>query len=696
MSFDMSQFLDVFYEESFEGLELMETELLDMDITDIDEETINGIFRAAHSIKGGSGTFGLNDVAEFTHVMETLLDQVRAGQKQMTEEIRECLLHSVDVLRDMLESNKDDAEYDQQQVETIQQQLQNLLDSDGSAQEKSVSVNEPQTENSTSEHISAKSDKNHFHIRFKPFRNLFFTGNDPLRLIKELEELGTLKKCFSLANLPSIESFDPQQCFSQWDFELTTQSSLEEIKEIFSWVEDDCELVIENIDEKNSNNQTTEKTEERKNAQPDSKAVEKKEKKGKDKKTSTKAKAKKSKEHGSIRVNIDKIDELINLVGELVITQSMLGEIGKEFDDPRFEALHDGLMQLTRNTREIQESVLKIRMLPISFSFNRFPRMVHDTSTKLGKKVELVMTGENTEIDKTVMEKIGDPLVHLVRNSIDHGLELPEDRIKAGKPEVGTVQLNAYQRGGNIVIEIVDDGAGINRARLMEKAVENGIYNEGDTPDDQEILNLIFHAGLSTAKELSDLSGRGVGMDVVRSNIHEIGGSIEISSIEGEGTTVRIYIPLTLAILDGQNVTVGKETYIIPLVSIIESIQIKKESINLIAGMGETFKLRDEYLPVIRIHQLFGITEGHQTKLDKGLMVVVEGERKKYGLFVDDLSSQQQVVIKSLEANYQKVDGISGATILVDGSVALILDIPGLIRLSHTKGNINYSYKKTA
>ena len=695
MSFDMSQFLDVFYEESFEGLELMETELLDMDITDIDEETINGIFRAAHSIKGGSGTFGLNDVAEFTHVMETLLDQVRAGQKQMTEEIRECLLHSVDVLRDMLESNKDDSEYDQKQVEENQQQLQKLLDSDGSEQDDAVeqAQSEKDTSASVAEKADKKADQNHFHITFKPFRNLFFTGNDPLRLIRELEDLGTLKKHYTLDQLPTVEAFDPQKCFSQWDFELTTQSTLEDVKEVFSWVEDDCELVIETIDEKNTNNQTAEKAEESK---PPKAVAKKAVKADKAKKTSTKSKNKKSKEQGSIRVNIDKIDELINLVGELVITQSMLGEIGKEFDEPRFEALHDGLMQLSRNTREIQESVLKIRMLPISFSFNRFPRMVHDTSTKLGKKVELVMTGENTEIDKTVMEKIGDPLVHLVRNSIDHGLELPEERIKAGKPEVGTVQLNAYQRGGNIVIEIVDDGAGINRARLMEKAIENGIYNEGDTPDDQEILNLIFHAGLSTAKELSDLSGRGVGMDVVRSNIHEIGGSIEISSVEGEGTTVRIYIPLTLAILDGQNVTVGKETYIIPLVSIIESIQIKKESINLIAGMGETFKLRDEYLPVIRIHQLFGIKEGHQTELDKGLMVVVEGERKKYGLFVDDLSSQQQVVIKSLEANYQKVDGISGATILGDGSVALILDIPGLIRLSHSKGNINYSYKKTA
>ena len=346
------------------------------------------------------------------------------------------------------------------------------------------------------------------------------------------------------------------------------------------------------------------------------------------------------------------------------------------------EKLQDGLSQLERHTRELQESVMMIRMLPISFSFSRFPRLVRDLSSQLGKKIELKMSGENTEIDKTLIEKIGDPLVHLVRNSLDHGIEMPEDRIAAGKDETGAIHLNAYHKGGNIVIEITDDGKGIDPEAVLNKGIEKGLVPPGAHLTTQQINDLIFQPGFSTAKKITDVSGRGVGMDVVRKNITSLGGAVEIQSEFGKGSTFTIRLPLTLAILDGQTVIVGNEIYIIPLVSIVESIQIKSSMINKVAGKGETFKLRDQYIPIVRLSSVFGIENAKAQKLEEGLLVVVEADRKPCGLFVDDLLGQQQVVIKSLEQNYQRVDGVSGATILGDGSVALILDIPGLLRMS--------------
>ena len=370
------------------------------------------------------------------------------------------------------------------------------------------------------------------------------------------------------------------------------------------------------------------------------------------------------------------------MVGELVITQSMLSMLGEDFDMQDVPKLLEGLAQLERHTRELQESVMQVRMMPISFTFSRFPRLVRDLSSKLNKKIELKMIGESTEVDKTVIEKIGDPLVHLVRNSLDHGIELPEVRAAAGKPETGTVVLNAYHKGGNIVIEIKDDGKGLDGDFLFNKAVSKGLLKEDDVLTQQQKYELIFMAGFSTAEQISDVSGRGVGMDVVRKNINELGGSIEIESELGVGTSIVIRLPLTLAILDGQVVRVGDETYIVPLVSIIESIQVRPEMINLVGGKGEAFKLRDEYLPIVRMHEVFDVSAEHVEELTEGLLVIVEAEGRKCGLFVDDLLGQHQVVIKSLEENYGNVEGVSGATILGDGSVALILDITGVIRLS--------------
>ncbi len=371
----------------------------------------------------------------------------------------------------------------------------------------------------------------------------------------------------------------------------------------------------------------------------------------------------------------------MNTVGELVITQAMLSQLGLALDGPAAGQFRTGLAQLERNLRELQESVMRVRMLPISFVFSRFPRMVRDLTQRLGKQIELKMTGETTELDKTVLEKIGDPLVHLVRNSIDHGIEKPEVRLANGKSAAGTVFLDACHRGGNIAVEVSDDGAGLDRQRILAKARERGLVAPNDTLSDEQICDLIFLPGFSTAEQTTDVSGRGVGMDVVRRNIEEVGGRIDVSTNPGRGSRFVITLPLTLAIVDGQSVAVGSETYIVPLTSIIESLQLKNGDVNRLGTSGEVFAFRGSYLPIVRLHDLFGI-EPRTRALNEGLVVVVEGDGRRVGLFVDDLQGQQQVVIKSLETNYGHIEGVSGATILGNGSVALILDLAGLIRLT--------------
>jgi len=472
----------------------------------------------------------------------------------------------------------------------------------------------------------------------------------------------------------------------------------EEIRELFSWVEDDCELVIASLngdpsaqqadcatatDAKPPRDEATEADNIENTMQP---AAEQQPPQVEQATAATPAADKRQsgggKESSSIRVGIDKVDSLINMVGELVITQSMLSQIGSELltgDEHKLEKLLDGISQLERNTRELQESVLQIRMLPISFSFSRFPRLVRDLSHKMGKKIELKMRGEQTEVDKTVLEKIGDPLVHLVRNSLDHGIEMPEVRKAAGKPETGTLELCAYHKGGDIIVQVSDDGGGLNRESIRRKAIEKGLISENEELSDERIYNLIFAPGFSTAEQISDVSGRGVGMDVVSRNIRDLGGNVSITSSEGVGSTVTIRLPLTLAILDGQLARIGSQTYIVSLVSIVESLQMRPDQISSITGQAELYRLRDEYIPIIRVGDVFGV-KSEKTRLQDGLLMVVEADGQRVGLFVDELQGQQQVVIKSLESNFRQVQGISGATILGDGTVALIVDVPGLIQ----------------
>ena len=690
MSIDMAQFHQVFFEESFEGLDVMENGLLNMDPGAVDAEEINAIFRAAHSIKGGSGTFGFMHISDFTHTMETLLDEMRDGRRQVNADAVNVLLQSVDVLREMLSAARDGGEADAVRVKTLHAELERVLSQGAGAADAAtedaagVTAGEPTVPEASDSVVGWK-------IVFRPHQHLMRTGNDPLRIIRELAALGPLSAECDLSALPSFEQFEPEDSYLSWELRLSQPVDKSEIDEIFEWVEDDCDFAVVPlleqlvVDSAASGPGLPEAVPPVQSRPVLSALPPPQERRGEDDRRQEPERRKAAPAAGgssSIRVDINKIDGLINMVGELVITQSMLGMLGNDFDMSRLERLREGLAQLERHTRELQESVMQIRMVPISFSFSRFPRLVHDLSSKLGKKIELKMSGENTEVDKTVIEKIGDPLVHLVRNSLDHGIETPEERAAAGKPETGTVHLSASHRGGNIVIEIRDDGRGLARDKLLRKAIERGLVREEDNLSDKDIYDLIFKPGFSTADQVSDVSGRGVGMDVVRRNINELGGAIEIESTPGKGSAIIIRLPLTLAILDGQTVRIGQEIYIVPLVSIVESIQPEPAMLNKVVGRGETFALREEYLPVVRMHEVFGIDEHDAEALTEGILVVVESEGRKCGLFVDDLLGQQQVVIKSLEANYRKVDGISGATILGDGSVALILDIPGLMRLA--------------
>ena len=691
MPIDVSQFHQVFFEESFEGLDIMESGLLNLDLGAADAEAINTIFRAAHSIKGGGGTFGFVEISDFTHVMETLLDEMRDGRRKVTREGVNLLLESVDCLREMLTATQAGEELDHARISGTKRQLDDLL-GDGHAV-----VPPDECDTAQAPHAAG------WRVRFRPHAHMLRTGNEPLRMFRELASLGSFRCKVDTSGMPSFADLDPESCFLAWELVLAGEMGQHEVAEVFEWVDGDCDLEIMPLkdldgspvkDERISTAQ--EPPDRQQNATaglaPVPDAPERRvgdRRNGEDRRRTDRRRSAGAQDGGgSIRVSTEKIDGLINTVGELVITQSMLSQLGELFDTENGEKLRMGLEQLGRNTRELQESIMQVRMLPISFSFNRFPRLVHDLSQKLNKKVELKLSGEQTELDKTVLEKIGDPLVHLVRNSLDHGIELPDVRKAAGKNEIGILHLNAYHQGGNIVIEITDDGAGLNEQRILAKARERGVVGPDEELTQDRVYDLIFQPGFSTVEQVSDLSGRGVGMDVVRRNIKDLGGTVEVRTRAGEGSTFTIRLPLTLAILDGQLVRVGGQTYIVPLISIIESLQVRPNEIKAIAGRAELYRLREEYIPITRLYEVFGI-EPDSTELHKGLIVIVEGGGEKAGLFVDELLGQQQVVIKSLETNYQRVCGISGATILGDGTVALILDIAGLMDVSrhcHTTG----------
>jgi two-component system, chemotaxis family, sensor kinase CheA len=675
MTLDLAQFHDAFFDESFEALDTMEAALLKLNVGAPEPEVINTIFRVAHSIKGGSATFGFAEVASFTHTCETLLDELRGNRMQVTRPITDLLLKSVDIMREMLRAVQHKSPIDAQRVADLQFDLELAIVQNKAPAAAAVVSAQVAAIAAAAPAVPERAAAVHrWRIQFRPYPQLFAHGNDPLRMLRELADLGDLHVTVATQNVPALCELDPESCYLSWELTVDTDATREVIDQVFDWAEGDCELQIR--DENAGAAAAT--------AKPASSNIV--EIKAPEAPRSAASDSTDSPKQGlgdgsSIRVSTEKVDELMNTVGELVITQSMLTQLGTKLTGGLAEQLRAGLAQLERNVRELQESVMRVRMLPISFVFSRFPRMVRDLSQRLGKQVELKVTGDQTELDKTVLEKIGDPLVHLVRNSVDHGIEMPQTRAAAGKPLAGVVSLEAYHKGGSIVVEVCDDGGGLQQERILAKARERGLVGATETLTDEQIYDLIFMAGFSTADQATDISGRGVGMDVVRRNIKELGGSIEVRSTAGRGSRFIITLPLTLAIVDGQSVSVGTETYIVPLVTIIESLQLQPGGVNRVAGHQEVFWFRDGYVPVVRLHEVFGV-KPRASELHEGLIMVVEGDGRRVGLFVDDLLGQQQVVIKSLETNFRRVEGVSGATILGDGAVALILDVPGLIRVA--------------
>jgi two-component system chemotaxis sensor kinase CheA len=672
MALDLAQFHDAFFDESFEALDTMEAALLKLNVGAPEPEIVNTIFRVAHSIKGGSATFGFAEVASFTHTCETLLDELRGNRMQVTRAITDLLLKSVDIMREMLRAVQHKSPIDAQRVADLQFDLElAIVQSKAPAAAAVVSAQVAAIASATPAAAERAASVHRWRIQFRPYPQLFAHGNDPLRMLRELADLGDLHVTVSTKNVPELCELDPESCYLSWELTVDTDATREVIDQVFDWAEGDCELQIR---DENAGAAAV-------IAKPISIAAETKPVETPRAAVAEEPTKQSLGDGSSIRVSTEKVDELMNTVGELVITQSMLTQLGTKLGGSLAEQIRAGLAQLERNVRELQESVMRVRMLPISFVFSRFPRMVRDLSGRLGKQVELKVTGDQTELDKTVLEKIGDPLVHLVRNSVDHGIEMPQARAAAGKPAVGVVSLEAYHKGGNIVVEVSDDGGGLQQERILAKARERGLVGANETLNDEQVYDLIFMAGFSTADQATDISGRGVGMDVVRRNIKELGGNIEVRSTTGRGSRFIITLPLTLAIVDGQSVSVGTETYIVPLVTIIESLQLQPGGVSRIAGQQEVFWFRDGYVPVVRLHEVFGV-QPRAAELHQGLIMVVEGEGRRVGLFVDDLLGQQQVVIKSLETNFRRVDGVSGATILGDGAVALILDVPGLIRVA--------------
>jgi len=723
VSNDFAQFQDAFFEEAAEHLAVVEEGLLQLEQHPEDLDLLNKIFRSAHSIKGASGMFGFNAVAQFTHKMETLLDLLRNGQTAVTSTNADLLLKSTDCLKTLIDAAKTGTPVDNETVQRLTVEL-------ATASEMNVKA-ESKVEKGASTSLSSPSPLTPhpvrcFHISWTPPEWLFQRGLDPLQVMKELGDLGALSQvAVDASRLPDLAEMDPERCYLSWSMRLTTGKDRQVVDAVFEFVREDSILTIEERETLTVKREASESKHEirftsdeqraeRGEAKPlgeilvESGVVSREALDGalaqqkrvgeilieqhaaspqqveqalhKQRQQEAASQSKKT-DTASIRVDTAKIDKLINLVGELVITQSMLSDLGTRFEMNQIHVLLERMAQLERNTREIQERVMSIRMLPIGTAFSRFPRLVRDLSAKAGKKIQLVLSGEETELDKTVIESIGDPLTHLVRNSADHGLETPEVRLDDNKPEVGTIRLNAFHEGGNICITVEDDGRGLDREKILAKAAKQGLIAENEKLTDDQIWSMIFKPGFSTADKITDISGRGVGMDVVKRNIENLSGTISIKTEKGKGTRFTLKLPLTLAIIEGMTVRVGRETYIVPLLSILESLQPKPQSVKTVIGKGELINVRNTYLPIVRLYEVFSLQPEH-TDPTQGILLILETEGERVVVMVDEILGQQQVVIKSMEQNFRKVEGIAGATILGDGTVGFILDVRGLLEIA--------------
>jgi two-component system chemotaxis sensor kinase CheA len=687
--FDLSQFYQIFFEEAAENLDQMEQMLLDLDLQQANDEELNGIFRCAHSIKGGAATFGFADVAELTHQMESLLDRLRRHELQPIPQMVDVLLESADASRSLLARHQSGAQDAPPSTSDLVRRISELaagqVPAEPAKPQAAAPVSAPVVTAAAPAAVAAKPGVRSLQIRIGP--------------VERLEQAEAIKELFrdiqGLGSIADVPSDNPAVRV----FAVETSSTDNDLLDLFAFHVSKEQIQILDASapapeaaapaSSTADNPADgafgffadapgapgSKPANALGAIEPSSAVTRIAPKPT---AEPKAGSQAQMESNTIRVSVSKVDQLINLVGELVITQAMLAQNSRGLDPAVYQQLLAGLADLDRNTRDLQESVMSIRMIPMSIVFSRFPRMLRDLANKLGKKVELVTLGEATELDKGLVEKITDPLTHLVSNSGDHGIEMPADRLAKGKPEHGTITLSASHQGGSIVIEVRDDGRGLSRDKILSKARERGM-DVSDQMSDQDVWQLIFAPGFSTAEAVTDVSGRGVGMDVVKRNIAALNGTVEIDSSEGYGTKVSVRLPLTLAIMDGMSVGVGDEVYILPLSSVVESFQVNPDDVNTVAQGSQLVKVREEYMPVIALEKVFEVPRFDMDK-SSNIMVVVEDDGNRVALLVDELLGQHQVVVKNLESNYRKVPNVSGATILGDGRVALILDIGGLVR----------------
>ncbi|HCC0888441.1 TPA: chemotaxis protein CheA [Salmonella enterica] len=659
MSMDISDFYQTFFDEADELLADMEQHLLDLAPASPDAEQLNAIFRAAHSIKGGAGTFGFTILQETTHLMENLLDEARRGEMQLNTDIINLFLETKDIMQEQLDAYKNSEEPDAASFEYICNALRQLaLEAKGEtapAMVETAGLSAALQEERAAE-TETPCDERKRRIVLSRLK-----ANEIDLLEEELGNLATLSDVVKGADSLSAT--------------LDGSVAEDDIVAVLCFVIEADQIAFEKVAAAPAEKTQAEKKTEVAPVAPPA-AVVPAAKSAAHEHHAGREKPARERESTSIRVAVEKVDQLINLVGELVITQSMLAQRSNELDPVNHGDLITSMGQLQRNARDLQESVMSIRMMPMEYVFSRFPRLVRDLAGKLGKQVELTLVGSSTELDKSLIERIIDPLTHLVRNSLDHGIEMPEKRLEAGKNGVGNLTLSAEHQGGNICIEVTDDGAGLNRERILAKAISQGMaVNENMTDD--EVGMLIFAPGFSTAEQVTDVSGRGVGMDVVKRNIQEMGGHVEIQSKQGVGTTIRILLPLTLAILDGMSVRVAEEVFILPLNAVMESLQPREEDLHPLAGGERVLEVRGEYLPLVELWKVFDVA-GAKTEATQGIVVILQSAGRRYALLVDQLIGQHQVVVKNLESNYRKVPGISAATILGDGSVALIVDVSAL------------------
>lgn len=682
---DLEQLKATFFEECDERLAELETELSRISDEGPDNEGLNAIFRTAHSIKAGAAAFKFLDLVEFAHEFEAVLDMLRSNTIEADQDMMKLLFAASDVLANLVEAARDGIDVDENAVKDVLSQLQAILHGDS----KAASPAEKTQDNPVAESDGEPSETL-YKIYFCPKPELFQHANDPIFIIRELQTLGDLEVSVETSKLPQLDQMDAGLSYLAWTMTLRSEKPRVDIDEVFEFVIDDCDLkieeqtltatVLEDVTTENETKLASEasipevKTPTAKIQEPQKAAKPAKNTGGN---TAAQNKIK------SIRVDLQRIDKLVNMVGEIVITQSMLSQMIQQNTDDMNSDVMRGLEDLALHTRELQESVMAVRMQPVGSLFARMPRVVRDLSRRLEKDIQLVMSGEDTEIDKTVIEEVSDPINHLLRNAIDHGVEKPEDRVKAGKPKQGTIKLSAEHRGGSIVISISDDGGGINREKVLQKAIERGVVDQNAQLSPSEIENLIFSPGFSTAGQVTDVSGRGVGLDVVKRNIENLGGRVSVSSNYGVGTTFTLLLPLTLAVLDGMIVNIGREKYVIPLTSIVESFRPTEKEIHTLPDNRSVVSIRGQYFSLIYLGHVFDVPHAINNP-EQGLVILVETDSMgKIGLVVDDIEGQQQVVIKSLEENYDPVTGISAATILGDGKVALILDIDNLASASH-------------